>query len=134
MVSRVPSQLPNRVVALFDFAASRLRVSLFFILAFVSVSSADEPKVSPKPHECRFTELPIVIDGKADDKAWAAAEVIDSFQLPWLGKEARPAKTATTARLLWDRDNLYFFADMVDADLYADVTEHDGDTWDNDVF
>jgi len=53
---------------------------------------------------------------------------------PWLGKNARWAKTATKAKLLWDREYLYFFADMEDTDLYADVTEHDGMTWDNDVF
>ncbi|TXT28825.1 MAG: hypothetical protein FD138_2513, partial [Planctomycetota bacterium] len=29
---------------------------------------------------------------------------------------------------------MYFVGEMVDADLYADVTEHDGDTWNNDVF
>ena len=39
------------------------------------------------------------------------------------------ARTATTAKLLWDREYLYFFADMEDADLFADVTEHDGKTW-----
>ncbi len=121
------------------FCMTALGLALYFSAPHFSANfalNADDPKqaVEPKPHECRFTELPIVIDGKGDDKAWATAEVIDSFQLPWLGKEARPAKTATKARLLWDRDNLYFFAEMVDADLYADVTEHDGDTWNNDVF
>ena len=29
---------------------------------------------------------------------------------------------------------LYFFAEMDDADLFADIKEHDGKTWDNDVF
>lgn len=118
-----------------SLAALRFCVILSSMFLTSDVSGADEkPKDAPKPHECRFTELPIVIDGKADDKAWEFAEVIDQFSLPWLGKEARPAKTATKARLLWDRDNLYFFAEMADSDLYADVTEHDGDTWNNDVF
>jgi hypothetical protein len=35
---------------------------------------------------------------------------------------------------LWDREYIYFHAEMEDSDLYADVTEHDGMTWDNDVF
>ncbi|MBI3408092.1 MAG: PQQ-dependent sugar dehydrogenase [Planctomycetes bacterium] len=84
--------------------------------------------------ECRFTELPIKIDGKGNDAAWKHAQTIDNFYLPWLGKNARPAKTKTSAKLLWDREYLYFFADMEDTDLYADVTEHDGQLWDNDVF
>ena len=84
--------------------------------------------------ECRWADSPIKIDGAADEAAWAAAQVIDNFTLPWLGKDARPAKTATRARLLWDREYLYFFAEMEDSDLFADVTAHDGDLWNNDVF
>ncbi len=105
------------------------------ILATASSLLAEDakPAITP-PHECRFTDMPITIDGKADEKAWESAEIIDKFSLPWLGKDARPAKTATKARLLWDLDNLYFFGEMVDTDLYADVAEHDGDTWNNDVF
>jgi glucose/arabinose dehydrogenase len=84
--------------------------------------------------ECRFTDLPIKIDGKGNDEAWKHAQVIDNFYLPWLGAKARPAKTKTSAKLLWDREYLYFFADMEDTDLYADVKDHDGMTWTNDVF
>jgi uncharacterized repeat protein (TIGR03806 family) len=84
--------------------------------------------------ECRWASTPITIDGKADEEAWKHAQVIDHFYLPWLGKDARPARTATRAKLLWDREYLYFFANMEDTDLYADVTEHDGMTWYNDVF
>ena len=53
-------------------------------------------------------------------------QVIDHFYLPWLGKNAPPPKPQTKAKLLWDREYLYFFADMEDSDLYADVKEHDG--------
>ena len=42
--------------------------------------------------------------------------------------------TRTTARLLWDKEAIYFHADMEDADLYADVEEDDGACWENDVF
>jgi glucose/arabinose dehydrogenase len=87
----------------------------------------------PTAFECRWAETPITIDGKAGEEAWKHAQVIDHFYLPWL-KDARRARTATKARLLWDREYLYFFAEMEDTDLYADVTEHDGETWDNDVF
>ena len=110
---------------------------LFVVIAFgfqvIDAAETTDPTFA-KPHECRFTELPIIIDGKADETAWSTAEVIDQFKVPWLGEAARPAKTSTKARLLWDRDNLYFFAEMVDADLFADVSEHNGDTWKNDVF
>lgn len=90
-------------------------------------------RVEPAPHACRFTEEPIAIDGTLDDAAWANSTTIDNFTMPWLGPGKKPAK-ATRATILWDRENLYVAADLDDADLYADVTEHDGQTWDNDVF
>ncbi|HVW00202.1 MAG TPA: PQQ-dependent sugar dehydrogenase, partial [Planctomycetaceae bacterium] len=89
---------------------------------------------APDEVECRWANGPIEIDGKADEDAWKHAAVVEQFTLPWLQDKARPAKTATRARLLWDREYFYFFADMDDTDLYADVREHDGQTWDNDVF
>src|SRR6516165_980675 len=91
-------------------------------------------KAPPTEFECRWATGKITIDGKADEEAWKNAQLIDTFYLPWLGKKARPARTATKAKLLWDREYLYFFADMEDTDLYADVKEHDGMTWNNDVF
>jgi glucose/arabinose dehydrogenase len=122
-----------------------IRRGLFLILPALGLlffldrgeTAVDGPKAfvpPPTEFECRWTDTPIALDGKADEPAWKQAQVIDRFYLPWLGDKARDAKTATKARLLWDREYLYFFADMEDADLYADVKEHDGQTWDNDVF
>jgi uncharacterized repeat protein (TIGR03806 family) len=84
--------------------------------------------------EVRWRSGPVVIDGRLDDAAWEHAQTIDHFTLPWLQENERPSRTATRARLLWDRGYLYFAADLEDHDLYADIAEHDGPTWDNDVF
>src|SRR2546423_12608895 len=62
--------------------------------------------------ECRWADGPITIDGKADEAAWKNAQVIDDFTMPWLGQGHHPAPTKTRARLLWDREYLYFFAQM----------------------
>ena len=88
-------------------------------------------RAEPGPFECRWTDLPVQIDGQGNDAAWKGAQVIDRFAIPWAGK---PASTATSARLLWDRENLYFLAEMEDVDIYAEVLEHDGRTWQDDVF
>ena len=111
-------------------------VSSCAILLLVSVTGMPlaQTKGPATSFECRRAEGRITIDGKADEPAWQKAQLIDYFYQPWLGAKARPAKTATKARLLWDDDNFYFFADMEDHDLYADVTEHDGMCWNNDVF
>lgn len=75
----------------------------------------------------------IQIDGLATETSWQDAEVIDKFYHPAVSPPEL-GKTKTKARLLWDDEALYFFAEMEDADLYADVVEQDGQTWDNDVF
>src|SRR4051812_32034115 len=80
-----------------------------------SGAAADSPparKAPPESFECRYTDMPIKIDGQADEEAWKHAQLIDHFYLPWLGPKARAARTSTRARLLWDREYLYFFADM----------------------
>ncbi len=84
--------------------------------------------------ECRWADSPIEIDGKADEPAWKNAQVVDHFYLPWLGKDARLAKTATRAKLLWDREYVYFHADMDDPDVWNQVKENDGPIWTQDCF
>jgi uncharacterized repeat protein (TIGR03806 family) len=97
-------------------------------------SKRPTPGALPAASECRWAETPPVIDGRPDDEVWKQAQVISDFRLPWLGAQAHGARAATRARLLWDRQFLYFLAEMEDADLFADVTEHNGQTWNNDVF
>lgn len=103
---------------------------VLLLMAPAGLAFANEPQ----PAEVHWTAERLTIDGRANEPQWDTAPVIDRFTLPWLGDDERPAKTATRARLLWDDDYLYFFAAMEDRDLFADVTEHDGDTWTNDVF
>lgn len=108
---------------------------LLYTLIWAACSAGQPgPKPPATAFECRFTETPIKITGKGTDPAWKNAQSIDHFYLPWLGDKARPAKTKTNAKLLWDREFLYFFADMEDSDLFADIKEHNGMLWFNDVF
>jgi glucose/arabinose dehydrogenase len=100
---------------------------------------AKKPEPFDRPmFECRWTSEPIVLDGKADEAAWAKAQPFDSFGPAWLGPDAsgkpRLAAAPTKAKLLWDANGLYFYAEMQDGDLFADLTKHDDHTWFNDVF
>jgi uncharacterized repeat protein (TIGR03806 family) len=81
---------------------------------------------------CRWANGPITIDGHRNEADWQQATVIDSFTIP--ASNGKKPTTTSRARLLWDRQYLYFFADLEDHDLFADVVERDGKTWDNDVF
>jgi len=100
---------------------------------FVCVASAAGGESDSRQFECRFASLPIRVDGALDEEAWKHAQSIDRFYLPWLPD--RPgARAKTRARLLWDREFLYFAVELDDVDLFADIVEHDGPLWQNDVF
>lgn len=109
------------------FATAALLASLG--LCADSVLAED---TKPATVECRWVAGPITIDGQDDEPAWRRAAVVDNFRIP--GPAGGQPKTGTKAKLLWDRDYLYFFAEMEDHDLYADITEHNGRLWHNDVF
>ncbi len=100
------------------------------------IADKDAPGEPPDPPvvssaECRWAAGPIQVDAKLDEPAWQKAQLLQDFGVFWL---KRRAKTATRARLLWDERYLYFAAEMEDADLYADVKERNGLTWENYVF
>jgi hypothetical protein len=116
--------------------ASRLIVVVGVVWAAGCVERAEQPAAREGPPvdrtaECRWAADAVAIDGKADEPAWKDAQVLQRWVVFW---QQRPAKSATRARLLWDDKNLYFSADMDDADLYADVKQHNDRTWENDVF
>ncbi len=111
-----------------------LRIGLFALLLAPLAFIPAQPEPAGKTFTCKWTSEPITLDGKADEAAWKQAETIDSFRLPWLGKNDRPARTKTTAKLLWDRDAIYFHAEMEDSDLYAVGQERDDELWNGDVF
>ena len=91
----------------------------------------DEAPAVKRSLECRWARGRITIDGRINEKVWDDAEKIDNFVVFW---QKRKAKSATTARLLWDDRYLYFSAEMKDEDLYATVKERNGMTWNDDVF
>ncbi len=84
--------------------------------------------------ECRWAATPPKIDGKLGDAAWKDAQIVEEFTAAWLPEGQRKPPTATKARLLWDREYLYFSAEMEDTDVFANVTEQDGTIWLCDVF
>ncbi|HWE04402.1 MAG TPA: PQQ-dependent sugar dehydrogenase [Tepidisphaeraceae bacterium] len=97
-------------------------------------STARAPAAAPVEFECRWTDQPIAINGRGDAPAWRHAQVIDHFLMPWKkGKDRKPVE-ATKARLLWDREYLYYRAEMEDSDLFSLVTDHDGTIWNDDAF
>ena len=111
------------------------------LIGLVPIAAADphpvpEPlkQAPPAAFECRWADEAPRVDGDPGDPAWKHAETISAFHLPWLGDKARMGRTATAARLLWDREYLYFLAEMEDSHIVAEITGQDGPLWKNDVF
>lgn len=101
-------------------------------LTWPALNAQEGTEVAAKASaKCQRAEGSIKIDGKLDDAAWKKAQPLDRFSAHWLDQKP---KTSTRAKLLWDDEYLYFSAEMTDQDLYADVVEHDGMAWLNDVF
>ena len=95
-----------------------------FPLLFLTLPAFAQPAV-PR-YEVRRANQAIVIDGKPDEKAWAAAGKIELI-FPWEFQTG--AKQKTTVRLLWDDQNLYVSYECEDADIVAFHTAHDDPTY-----
>lgn len=95
---------------------------------------ADESTLTSDGYICEFTAEPPTIDGKGEESVWRKAKTLKNFRMAWLGEEGEMKLSPTEAKLLWDRDHIYFWAKLGDRDLQATIQERDGQTWNDDVF
>ncbi|MEY4938334.1 MAG: hypothetical protein RIQ93_69 [Verrucomicrobiota bacterium] len=112
----------------------RWRALLTWPLAALGLGGTAATAAVAERFECRWADRPPIIDGKLDDAVWRQAQVVENFRASWLPEGRRKPPTATKARLLWDREYLYFSADLEDTDVFANITEQDGAIWTCDVF
>ncbi len=106
-----------------------MRSFFALLLCLICVASLEAQPPVPR-YEVRRTTTPINIDGKLDDKAWSSAAAIE-FIFPWAFQTG--AKQKTTAKLLWDDNNLYVSYDCEDSDIVAVYTERDDPTYKDDA-
>ncbi len=98
-----------------------MRAALLLCCAGVALAWLDPPR-----YDVHRATSPITVDGKGDDKAWAAAPKIELI-FPWDSQTG--AKQKTNVRLLWDDKYLYALYECEDADIVAFHTEHDDPTY-----
>lgn len=92
---------------------------------------AQRSNLAPIPsYEVHRAKIAPRIDGKLDDAAWKAAKPV-TFVFPWPDQTGKKQKT--TARLLWDNDNLYVAYECEDSDVTAVYTRHDDPTYKDDA-
>jgi hypothetical protein len=81
--------------------------------------------------EAVFTDEKPEIDGKFDDAVWGKTKMI----MPFLTMHGEAASAATSVRLSYDRNNLYFAFKCSEPDIRNirdKVKKHDGPVWEDD--
>lgn len=100
----------------------------------VAIRFAVGDKPAPSEQEdgyvVRKTAEPITIDGKADEAAWKSATQSPAFTT---AEGGRKVTGETTARLLWDDENLYALVEVADTDVYTEYDGRDEPLWKQDV-
>jgi hypothetical protein len=79
---------------------------------------------SPRSQVCPRTTEALVIDGRLDEPSWQGSPESEAF-VDIRGADAPPPRHETHVRLLWDDQNLYVGATLVEPHLWATYTERD---------
>ncbi len=76
----------------------------------------------PLTYDCPRATTAIVIDGKADEKAWAAASLTSDF-IDIEGNAKPKPRFRTRAKMLWDDESFYFFAELEEPHVWGTLTK-----------
>ncbi len=81
-------------------------------------------QLSPRCYICQRATTPIVVDGKLEEPAWAAATWTEDF-IDVQGDAKPKPRFRTRAKMLWDDDYLYIAAELEEPFVWATLTNHD---------
>ncbi len=76
----------------------------------------------PKSYRCKRCDHSIQVTGRGDDPAWAAAPWTDYF-VDIEGDRKPAPRFKTRAKMLWDEQFLYVFAEMEEPHVWGTLTE-----------
>lgn len=109
----------------------------FVVLTLASAMNillpAQRPVGPPLSYDCKYTSIPIHIDGELDDPAWAKAQWTQDF-VDIEGPAKPKPRFRTRAKLLWDENYLYIAAELEEPDVHATLTQHDSVIFRDDDF
>jgi len=97
---------------------------LAFILLSISCtvkSQNDEPKL-PKSYIAFHTNEPVHIDGKAEESSWKSVNWSDDF-IDIQG--VKKPKYRTRMKMMWDDTYLYFYAELEEPHIWANLKKRD---------
>jgi len=96
---------------------------LFFLFALPFLSQSQDTAL-PKNYVCYRANAPLSIDGFAAENCWTKAEWTADFAD--IEGDTKPVpRFRTRAKMLWDNENLYVFAELYEPDIWASLKQRD---------
>ncbi len=105
-----------------------MRIFLVVILLLAAFASPAQLH-----YVCYAAPKPLKIDGIADEPAWKAVPWTSDFLDIEGDAKPRPA-LRTRVKMLWDKDNLYIYAELQEPDLWGTLHQHDTIIYDDNDF
>ncbi len=89
------------------------------------------PQTPIPKYEVKRATVPVSVDGKLDEAAWAGASAPVTLQFLWDNQTG--AKQKTSVRVVWDAQALYLGYEADDADIIARFLQRDDPTYQDDA-
>ena len=114
------------------------KIFLFIVLlSTVSFGRSDSLDVwkyaQPKSYIAYKTTTPITIDGQANEPVWKFAGWTDYF-VDIEGIQKPEPKYKTRVKMLWDDNYFYFYAELEEPNVWANITKRDAVIFHNNDF
>lgn len=98
--------------------------STWLSLVGAPAEAFDPPPAPARGYVCGKISSPLLIDGKLDEPAWAAADWTETF-VDIEGVKKPAPRFQTRAKMLWDDQYFYVAAELKEPHVWATLTQHD---------
>lgn len=106
----------------------KIMIAACFIALSASVTAFAQVDVVDweRHYDCFRAKSAITVDGIGDEFAWTLAPTVGEFTR-FQKKDQLTVTNRTTAKMLWDDENLYFLISVDDPDIWSTMTVGDRD-------
>jgi hypothetical protein len=120
---------PTRANLLIKEARPAIHTAVLEALDGTHAQIAMQPSTRPT-YEAMRTDQPIHIDGRLDERAWAAAPAIGPFVN---NEDGSASPIRTECKILYDDNFIYFAFRNKDDNIWATMTRRDAHLWEEEV-
>ena len=111
-----------------------MRIILTSLCWFCLVFHAQSQETpTPSHYVCYKADSPLTIDGNANEKSWKKAAWTDDFK-DITGDQRLMPRFRTRAKMLWDNEYFYVFAEICEPHIWANLKQRDTTIYNNNDF